>query len=264
MCPAQLFGRRPPPQHPRRRISWRSRLRCRGLHPSRWPSGRPADPRSREGRPRCLSWSEILEACSTDHWIQPVRSVSMRRGLLLAEAAGHVARSQSRRRAGGAAGAVLDLQRCTAVLRSGWALASATRCSELEFTTENTAGVQQQVLPTYGVLLAQARMAGKLGDFDRAMLVHAEQSVELHRPLPVAGTLRTVCDGDRHLRQGLGRTGGVGEPRGRCRRPASRLSPRGPARSSAVRAASAGTAAQRAVAAARPGARPQGGPADQA
>ena len=63
--------------------------------------------------------------------------------------------------------------------------------AELEFTTENTAGVQQQVLPTYGVLLAQARMSGDLGDFDRAMLVHAEQSIELHTPLPVAGTLRT-------------------------------------------------------------------------
>ena len=62
---------------------------------------------------------------------------------------------------------------------------------ELQFTTENTAGVQQQVLPTYGVLLAQARMSGDLGDFDRAMLVHAEQSIELHKPLPVHGTLRT-------------------------------------------------------------------------
>jgi acyl dehydratase len=63
---------------------------------------------------------------------------------------------------------------------------------ELQFTTENTAGVDQQVLPTYGVLLAQARLSGDLGDFDRAMLVHAEQSIELHKPLPVAGTLRTA------------------------------------------------------------------------
>jgi acyl dehydratase len=62
---------------------------------------------------------------------------------------------------------------------------------ELQFTTENTAGVQQQVLPTYGVLLAQARLAGDMGEFDRAMLVHAEQSIELHRPLPVEGTVRT-------------------------------------------------------------------------
>jgi acyl dehydratase len=62
---------------------------------------------------------------------------------------------------------------------------------ELQFTTENSAGVRQQVLPTYGVLLAQARGSGDLGDFDRAMLVHAEQSIELHQPLPVEGTLRT-------------------------------------------------------------------------
>jgi acyl dehydratase len=64
---------------------------------------------------------------------------------------------------------------------------------ELQFTTENTAGVPQQVLPTYGVLLAQARASGDLGDFDRAMLVHAEQSIELHQPLPVEGTLRTTA-----------------------------------------------------------------------
>jgi acyl dehydratase len=62
---------------------------------------------------------------------------------------------------------------------------------ELEFTTENTAGVEQKVLPTFGVLLAQARTASDIGDFDRAMLVHAEQSIELHKPLPVEGTLTT-------------------------------------------------------------------------
>ena len=64
--------------------------------------------------------------------------------------------------------------------------------SELEFTTENSEGITQQVLPTFGVLIAQARPARRLGDFDPAMLVHAEQSFELHRPLPVAGTARTV------------------------------------------------------------------------
>ena len=64
--------------------------------------------------------------------------------------------------------------------------------AELEFTTENSQGIEQQVLPTYGVLIAQARGARSLGDFNHAMLVHAEQYVELHRPLPVAGTVRTV------------------------------------------------------------------------
>jgi acyl dehydratase len=63
---------------------------------------------------------------------------------------------------------------------------------ELEFTTENTSGVTQQVLPTFAVLISQAAVRRNLGDFDRALLVHAEQSFELHRPLPVEGTVRTV------------------------------------------------------------------------
>ena len=63
---------------------------------------------------------------------------------------------------------------------------------ELEFTTENCEGIEQQVLPTFGVLIAQARPGRHLGDFDRAMLVHAEQAFELHRPLPVEGTVHTT------------------------------------------------------------------------
>ncbi len=63
---------------------------------------------------------------------------------------------------------------------------------ELAFTTENSQGIQQQVLPTFAVLVAQARTGRNLGDFDRALLVHAEQAFELHRPLPVAGTVRTT------------------------------------------------------------------------
>ena len=64
---------------------------------------------------------------------------------------------------------------------------------ELEFTTENCEGIEQKVLPTFGVLIAQARPGRALGDFDRAMLVHAEQAFELHRPLPVGGTVRTTA-----------------------------------------------------------------------
>ena len=62
---------------------------------------------------------------------------------------------------------------------------------ELQFTTENSQGIQQQVLPTFGVLLARAARPANIGDYDRAMGVHAEQSIELHRPLPVEGTIRT-------------------------------------------------------------------------
>src|ERR1022692_265352 len=64
--------------------------------------------------------------------------------------------------------------------------------AELEFTTENSGDVRQQVLPTFAVLIAQVRSGRSLGTFDRALLVHAEQSFELHRPLPVQGTVRTV------------------------------------------------------------------------
>jgi acyl dehydratase len=64
--------------------------------------------------------------------------------------------------------------------------------AELEFTTENTAGVEQQVLPTFGVLAAAARTGRRLGDFDPARLVHAEQSLELHAPLPVAATAQVT------------------------------------------------------------------------
>ena len=65
--------------------------------------------------------------------------------------------------------------------------------NELEFTTENSEGVIQQVLPTFGVLISQAPASRNLGDFDRALLVHAEQAFELHRPLPAEGRVRTVA-----------------------------------------------------------------------
>jgi acyl dehydratase len=62
---------------------------------------------------------------------------------------------------------------------------------ELEFTTENSLGVEQKVLPTFGLVIAQVPPARSIGDFDRARLVLAEQHVELHRPLPVSGTVLT-------------------------------------------------------------------------
>ncbi|MGH7919694.1 MAG: MaoC/PaaZ C-terminal domain-containing protein [Candidatus Dormibacteraceae bacterium] len=65
------------------------------------------------------------------------------------------------------------------------------RC-ELPFTTENSEGVEQQVLPTFGVLIARAGGHRRLGDFDPAMLVHAEQELTLSGPLPVRGTCRTT------------------------------------------------------------------------
>ena len=64
--------------------------------------------------------------------------------------------------------------------------------AELEFTTENSIGVTTRVLPTFANLISGGGGFGKLGDFDPASFVHAEQAFTLHRPLPVAGTARSV------------------------------------------------------------------------
>jgi len=59
--------------------------------------------------------------------------------------------------------------------------------SELEFTTDNTAGVTQRILPTFPVVVPTGRVVHHAGRFDPAMLVHGEEAVELHEPLPVEG-----------------------------------------------------------------------------
>ena len=64
--------------------------------------------------------------------------------------------------------------------------------AELEFTTENSIGVQAKVLPTFGNMISGGGRGRRLGDFDPAAFVHAEQAFTLHRPLPAAGTARSV------------------------------------------------------------------------
>ncbi len=64
---------------------------------------------------------------------------------------------------------------------------------ELEFTTENSQDVIQRVLPTFPVVAGGGGGAfDQIGTFNPAMLVHGEQSVQLHAPLPVAGTVESV------------------------------------------------------------------------
>lgn len=64
---------------------------------------------------------------------------------------------------------------------------------ELEFTTENSADVVQKVLPTFASILGAGRgPRASLGTFDPAMLVHAEQSIELHGPIPTDATVTTT------------------------------------------------------------------------
>jgi acyl dehydratase len=64
---------------------------------------------------------------------------------------------------------------------------------ELQFTTENSRDVPQQVLPTMAVILGAGGGAMRnVGTFNPAMLLHGEQEITLHRPIPVEGKLKTV------------------------------------------------------------------------
>jgi len=73
--------------------------------------------------------------------------------------------------------------------------AGADPLAELAFTTENTAGVAQQVLPSFGVVLAQgaASVLRRIGPFNPAMLVHAEQRIELAGPIPPQGAVTVTA-----------------------------------------------------------------------
>jgi acyl dehydratase len=68
---------------------------------------------------------------------------------------------------------------------------------ELAFTTENTNGVTQRVLPTFPVVIGWGSAVGSVlrnaGTFNPAMVVHGTQAVTLHREVPVEGkaTLRS-------------------------------------------------------------------------
>jgi len=64
---------------------------------------------------------------------------------------------------------------------------------ELAFTTENSKGVTQQVLPTYAVMAgAGAPAMAAAGDIDFTQLLHGEQAFTLHGPIPVEGTVSTT------------------------------------------------------------------------
>ena len=63
--------------------------------------------------------------------------------------------------------------------------------SELEFTTENSHEVDQQVLPTMAVVLGVGGALGEAGEIDWGRLLHGAQGITLHRPIPPDGT--AVC-----------------------------------------------------------------------
>ena len=66
---------------------------------------------------------------------------------------------------------------------------------ELDFTTENSAGHPQKVLPTFVTIVGQGgggRQMADLGDIDMTKLVHGEQSITLHGEIPAQGSTRVT------------------------------------------------------------------------
>lgn len=63
--------------------------------------------------------------------------------------------------------------------------------ADLPFTTENSRDITQRVLPTYGVALAleAGSVIRSIGKFNPAMLVHAEQGIQLPTELPTEGSV---------------------------------------------------------------------------
>lgn len=60
--------------------------------------------------------------------------------------------------------------------------------SERQYTTENSQDMTQQVLPTFAVMVTWGAGGGRrIGDFNPAMLVHAGQEIEIHRPVQPEG-----------------------------------------------------------------------------
>jgi acyl dehydratase len=66
---------------------------------------------------------------------------------------------------------------------------------ELEFTTENSTDVKQKVLPTMPVVISMGGGPGlpSWGEFDFRMLLHGEQGVTVHGPIPADGEVETVA-----------------------------------------------------------------------
>ncbi len=70
-----------------------------------------------------------------------------------------------------------------------YAVGIGAGADELAFTTENTAGLEQHVFPTYPVVIPGGGGAMRnIGTFNPAMLVHGEQRVTLHKPIPPEGS----------------------------------------------------------------------------
>lgn len=69
-----------------------------------------------------------------------------------------------------------------------YALGVGCGTDELQFTTEKN----QVVLPTFAVIVGGGGVPmGSIGTFNPAMLLHGEQAIELERPIPPEGSIRS-------------------------------------------------------------------------
>ena len=65
--------------------------------------------------------------------------------------------------------------------------------AELEFTTENSTGIDQRVMPTMAVVLNAGGLDfSAVGQINLFLMLHGEQGITLHREIPVAGTLQST------------------------------------------------------------------------
>lgn len=79
-----------------------------------------------------------------------------------------------------------------------YALGVGAGTEELEFTTENTTGLTQRVLPTFAVIIGGGAIPlDRIGTFNPALMVHAGQGIELLGEIPPAGEVETTgrCTG---------------------------------------------------------------------
>ncbi|MDY6871303.1 MAG: MaoC/PaaZ C-terminal domain-containing protein [Actinomycetota bacterium] len=76
-----------------------------------------------------------------------------------------------------------------------YALGVGAGTADLAFTTENSHGIDQQVLPTYAVIACSPFAAvAKIGSFDFSRLLHGSQAIRLFAPLQPAGKLSVVSE----------------------------------------------------------------------
>lgn len=78
-----------------------------------------------------------------------------------------------------------------------YAIGVGAGVDELEFTTENSIGLSQKVLPTYAVVGAGPSfmsLLDEIGNFDLSQLLHAEQSCQVFGSIPVSANVVTTSE----------------------------------------------------------------------